>query len=867
MIMTTVLDGGIAASGVALLGTLWVRLLAVNKELKLTKFRSNDAGLSDLLLYSGVVDDGIIVNKDGSLMASWLYTAQDNASATDDERNLLAAQINKALARLGNGWMLHTDAVRREAPKYSDAKLSHFPDAVSAAIDEERRQYFEHAGTVYDGYFVITLTFLPPVLAQRKFVEMMFDDDAAKPDNNQHTRNLLGLFKREVETFESNIKAGLKLSRLGARKTQLEDGSIQTQDEFLRWLDFCVTGRNRPVVLPPNPMYLDALIGSVEMWPGVIPRIGKKFVQVVAIDGFPLQSVSGILNKLTEIPIEYRWSNRTIFLDQHAAISHLEKFQKKWKQKVRGFFEKVFNTNSGNINEDAVEMVSDASVAIKEVHSGNVSAGYFTACLILMDEDRSEVERCARMAEKSINSLGFGARIETINTLDAFFGSLPGHGVENVRRPLVNSLNVAHLIPSSSIWTGQDFAPCPFYPPLSPALMSCVTTGYAPFRLNLHVRDLGHTLIFGPPGSGKSTFLAILAAQFMRYRGMTIFAFDKGMSLYALASAVNGASQGKTGHHYEIGGEARGASQGIGFAPLQHLDTKADRAWAAEWIATVLRLNAVVVTPEDYNAIATAIVSLSKFPANERTLTAFSTVCQSKKIREPLAQYLCNGLMGHLLDATEDSISLSSFNVFEIEELMELSEKYALPVLLYLFRRIEKSLHGQPAVIILDEAWLMLAHPAFREKIREWLKVLRKANCIVIMATQNLSDADRSGIMDVMIETTASKIFLPNVFARNEDATIMYKKMGLNSRQINIIASATPKQDYYYVSELGRRLFSLAIGPLARCFVAVSDKEAIARIKSLKEQYGDNWYKVWIGQFNLSLSNYQTQSVEQDHQP
>lgn len=858
MIVTTALNGMIGVGGGALLGTLWLRLLSVNKELKLAKHRSKDAGLADLLLYSGVVDDGIIVNKDGSLMAAWIYKAQDNASATDEERNLLAAQINKALARLGNGWMLHVDAARRQAPQYSDPKLSHFEDAISAAIDDERRQYFEKAGTVYEGFFVITITFLPPILAQRKFVEMMFDDDSPKLTANQHTRNLLDIFKREVETFESNLGAGLKLRRLKSTTLTLEDGTKETRDEFLRWLDFCVTGRNRPVTLPPNPMYLDALIGSVEMWPGVVPRIGTKFVQVVAIDGFPMQSVPGILNRLTEIPIEYRWSSRTIFLDQHGAVSHLEKYQKKWKQKIRGFVEKVLNTNSGNVNEDAVDMVADASEAIREINSGDVSAGYYTACLVLMDDDRGEVERYARLAEKAINSLGFGARIETINTMDAFLGTLPGHGVENVRRPLVNSLNVAHLIPSSSIWTGQDFAPCPFYPPLAPALMSCVTTGYTPFRLNLHVRDLGHTLIFGPTGAGKSVLLALLAAQFLRYQGMTIFAFDKGNSMFALASAVHGATRGKSGHHYDIGGEISRSS----FCPLRHLESKGDRAWACEWIATILGLNNVSLTPDDNNAIATAIVSLSKMRPEQRTLSGFSILCQSEKIRAPLKQYLCNGLMGHLLDATEDSISLSNFNVFEIEELMELSEKYALPVLLYLFRRIEKSLRGQPSVIFLDEAWLMLAHPTFREKIRDWLKTLRKANCIVVMATQNLTDAERSGIMDVMIEATATKIFLPNVFARNEDASALYKKMGLNKRQIDIVAGATPKRDYYYVSELGQRLFSLAIGPLAKCFVAVSDKETVTRITALKNQYGHEWYNAWAEQHDLSLSAYQRQVSE-----
>jgi len=177
-------------------------------------------------------------------------------------------------------------------------------------------------------------------------------------------------------------------------------------------------------------------------------------------------------------------------------------------------------------------------------------------------------------------------------------------------------------------------------------------------------------------------------------------------------------------------------------------------------------------------------------------------------------------------------------------------------VLLYLFRRIECALKGQPAVIILDEAWLMLGHPAFREKIREWLKVLRKANCLVLMATQSLSDAANSGILDVIVESTATKIFLPNVYARDEDTAALYRRMGLNARQIEILATAVPKRQYYYVSENGRRLYDLALGPLALAFVGSSDKESVAAIKRLEAKYGDAWVAEWLAARGLRLNDY-----------
>ena len=833
----------ITVLGVALLLMLLVRVRQASYDLRLKKHRAKDAGLADLLNYAACVDDGIIVGKNGSFMASWLYRGEDNASTTETERELVSHRINQALAGMGSGWMVHVDAVRRKAPGYNEGGLSHFPDAVSFALDEERRRFFEGLGTLYEGYFILTITWFPPMLAQRKFVELMFDDDSVKPTRTSQTMRLIDSFKRECLNFESRLFGAVSLTRLTSERQIQEDGTEVTHDNFLRWLHFCVTGLNHPIVLPKNPMYLDALIGGQELWPGVTPKLGRQFIQCVAIEGFPAESSPGILTFLAELSIEYRWSSRFIFMDNHEAVAHLEKFRKKWKQKIRGFFDQVFNTGNGVIDEDALSMVADAAAAISETNSGMVAQGYYTSVVVIMDEDRAAVEHAARHVEKAINTMGFSARTETVNTMDAFLGTLPGHGVENVRRPLLNTMNLADFLPTSTIWTGQNEAPSPLFPKGSPALMHGVTRGNSPFRLNLHVRDLGHAMMFGPTRSGKSTHLGLIALQWRRYPGARIYAFDKGMSMYP-------ACAGAGGEHYTIAA----SDSRLAFAPLQFLETKADRAWAMEWINTLLALNGVMTTPAQLNEIGNAIISMHQ--SQSKTLSEFSVTIQDEAIREALKQYTIDGLMGHLLDADEDGLGLSDFMTFEIEHLMNLGEKFALPVLLYLFRRIEESLDGRPTLIILDEAWLMLAHRVFCKKIAEWLNSMAKKNCCVLMATQNLSQAVNSGILDVIIESTASKIFLPNPSANNKESAAVYAQMGLNSLQIDTIAHAVPKRDYYYVSEKGHRLYSLALGPLALAFVGATDKDSLGIIQQLQTTHGTSWVHEWLRTKGLSLNDY-----------
>jgi type IV secretion system protein TrbE len=833
----------ISGLGLVLVGLLYIRLSALTRTHSLKRHRSKEAGVCDLLNYAAVVADGVIICKTGALLAGWEYTGEDNASTPDALRDAVSVRVNQALARLGTGWMVHVDAVRRPVDVYSARGLSHFPDRVSQAIDEERRAYFAQHGAAYESRFVLCVSYLSPGGAVKKLSEVIYDDDSPPRDALADAANTVAVFERELVSLESRLSASFRLRRLGKRREITEDGREVVYDELLSHLQYCVTGTQQTIRLPKTPIYLDTVVGGQELWGGTTPRIGRNYTQVVAIEGFPMESCAGILSALGELPLDYRWSSRFIFLESWEALSHIEKFRKKWQGKVVPFLSQVFNIKTENIDHDAAAMVEDASSAKMNISGGVVSAGYYTANLIFMAENRGQVEQAARAAEKAVNNLGFTARVETVNAMDAWLGSLPGHGVENVRRPLINTMNLADLLPVSSIWTGEDKAPCPFYKSGSPPLLHAVTTGATPLRLNLHVGDVGHTMIWGPTGAGKSTHLALIAAQLRRYPGMTLYCFDKGQSMYTLCKAAGGT-------HYNVAGD----DETLSFCPLQYLESRNDRAWAREWIENICSLNGLKVSPAHRNEIAGAIESMHS--SGHTTLSDFVTTVQEEEIRLVLKEYTIAGSMGHIFDAKEDTLGLDSFTVFEVEELMNLSPKYGLPVLLYLFRRIERSLHGEPAAIFLDEAWVMLGHAVFRDKIREWLKVMRKANCLVLMATQSLSDSISSGILDVIIESTATKIFLPNAYAREEETAAVYRRFGLNERQIEIIGGATPRRDYYLTCDKGRRLYELALGPLALAFVGVSNKDTVAEVRKCEERFGKEWADEWLARRGISLNQY-----------
>jgi len=807
--------------------------------INLTLFRSKAKGLPDILNYAACIAPGLYVNKDGSLMASYKYQASDIFSSTELERNVIAKRINSVFSKFGNGWTIHIDAIRQPIKEYPKKRECFFPDRITEMIDDSRREFFLAQDNLFETVNIITLTYLPPLESKQKITDLMFDDET-NLKNLSKTDKIIKEFESKLDEFESFVSNALiKIERLMPNKWYDEYNQVHYNDEFLRFVNFALVGRNHPIELPAISMYLDRYIGGYDFWSGVVPKIDNKYIGIVAIDGYPQQSYPNILDKLSTLPLEYRWNTRFIFLDNYEAIKRLDRLRSKWKQKERGIFAQIFNPYSTNVDEHAVAMVQEVDMAKSEVNSGLLVYGYYTSNIVIMNEDRETLDYYLKEVARIIEAEGFNARIETINAVEAWIGTLPGHCVQNVRNSLVSSFNLSHLIPLSSVWIGDKYNPSNKFPPKSPPLLYATTAGSTPFRLNLHVSDLGHTLIFGPTGAGKSTFLAFIAAQFRRYAGARIYAFDKGMSMFPIVKAVGG-------DHYDIAGDG----DNLSFAPLANLKTKSDQAWAESWIASMIEMQKVVLKPHQKEMIHEAMNL--HIEQGSKSLTEFISNLQDEDMRSALNHYSISGSMGYLLDSEEDNLTLSDFMVFEIEELMNLKNEDAVPVLLYLFHKIEKSLDGRPTMLILDEAWLMLGHSVFRDKIREWLKVLRKANCQVILATQSLSDAAQSGILDVLQESCPIKIMLPNPQAFNKGSSEhfgpydFYKQFGLNDREIEIIADAIPKQEYYYISPLGTRLFNLALDEIALAFVGASGKDDIKSIKNLIEEYGDEWVKYWL---------------------
>jgi len=797
--------------------------------MNLAEYRRSNTRLADFLPWAALVDEGIILNKDGSFQRTAKFRGPDLDSAVPAELVAVAGRINNALRRLESGWAVFVEAQRHSAGAYPP---NTFPDVASALVDAERRAQFEETGAHYESSYFLTLLYLPPAEGTAKAERLLYEGSnrTVDADAREVLRGFVDRTNRVLQLVEGFMPECAWLN----------------DEETLTYLHSTVSTKRHRVRVPEIPMYLDSLLADRPLTGGLEPMLGSAYLRVLTVVGFPTATTPGILDDLNRLAFAYRWSTRAIMLDKTDATKLLTRIRRQWfakRKSVAAILKEVMtNEASALLDTDAHNKAMDADEALQELGSDQIGEAFVTATISVWDVDPATADEKLRLVEKVIQGRDFTCMIETVNAVEAWLGSLPGHVYANVRQPPISTLNLAHMIPLSAVWAGEARD----HHLKAPPLFLAKTEGSTPFRFSLHVGDVGHTLVVGPTGAGKSVLLALMALQFRRYPNSQIFAFDFGCSVRAATIAMGG-------DWHDIGGVLSGEStEFVELQPLAAIDEPSERGWAAEWITAILGREKVDVTPEAKDHLWSALTSLASAPIPERTLTGLSVLLQSNVLKRALQPYCLGGPHGRLLDAECERLGREgSVQVFETDGLI--GTAVAPAVLSYLFHRIEGRLDGRPTLLIIDEGWLALDNQEFAGQLREWLKTLRKKNTSVVFATQSLADIDGSAIAPAIIESCPTRILLPNDRAIEPQITAIYRRFGLNDRQIEILARATPKRDYYCQSRRGNRLFELGLGEVALAFTAASSKaDQVLIDRVLAEDGRDNFVPGWLRARDIS---------------
>ncbi len=771
----------------------------------LRPYKQSAAKLSDYLPWAALIEPGIVLNKDGSFQRTMAFRGPDLDSSTRSELMGTAARLNNALRRFGSGWCLHVEARRAPAPGYPD---SLWPDALSWLIDEERRAVFEAAGARFESRYFLTLTWLPPEERQGKLESVLFEGVAAeKAHESAPGSSVTATYRQHLDRYVQECDQVLALF-----ETLAPEARWLNDEETLTYLHDCISDRSHRVAVPAVPFHLDALLTDAPLIGGLAPKLGTLHLRVISVRSFVTETEPGLLDALNRLPVSYRWVMRFIPLDREEARGELERIRKRWFSKRKGLLtmlrEALFREEAALLDNDATNQTVDADTALQELGADAVSAGFATLTIVVAEPDEAAADESVRLIQQVADGMGFVTQVESVNAVEAWLGGLPGQAYADARRPILLSPSLAHLLPTSAVWAGAVRNAHLDGPPL----MMTATDGATPFRLNLHVGDVGHTMIVGPTGAGKSVLLATLAAQWLRYSNAQLYLFDKGRSARATILGLGG-------DFFDLGEDGA-----LGLQPLERIDDPGERAWALDWIIGLLASARVMVTPDLRAELWRVLEILGGRAPEDRTITLFSALVQDAGARAALQPFTHAGPHGRLIDHEHTSFGYGAVQAFEMDDLMRRPEA-AGAVLSALFHVLERRFDGRPTMLVLDEAWLFLKDAFFAAQIQDWLKTLRKRNVAVVFASQELADVEASPIASTIIEACPTRIFLPNDRAREPHSRAFYEKLGLNARQIALIAGTTPKRDYYLVSRQGCRLFELGLGPAALAFVGASRPE------------------------------------------
>lgn len=800
---------------------------------ELAEFRNRPQSLSQLVFWGAMIEEGLIVNRNGSFQTAFRYLGPDFDSATQEEIVVLNEQINNILKGISGEWAIYIEAQRRKSQSYRKA-LS-FPDPVSKLIEKKRYDYFSQ-GEHYETYNYITLIYMPPPDSQIKLVKVF---ESGSMDKDVIAEEHVQYFKNEADKI-CNLFADI-LPRVQAL----------TGEEMLTYLHSTVSPEYYTIKMPEAKETLNTYLATSDFYGGDQLQLGDHYAYVISMKGYPGSSIPGLMDALDNLDFEFRFVTRFIFMDRHEAEKEANAYMKSWDAKresiaqvAKNFF---FKTETTRYDQTAITKSKDAEAAVYEINNDISIYGYHTACVVVMDKDINKAKQNANEIYKRIKEAHIPVEIEAYNATEAFLGSIPGNCCFNPRMSMLSSRNLCHLLPLSAKYAG----PSENKQLNGPVLLYTETSERTPFRFDPFPEDedqsdskkLGNMLVLGPPGAGKSVLLDLMGAQFRKYGNANAYYFDCGGSSRVLTTSLGG-------KFFELAAEK---DNQFSFQVLAHVDQPNERTWSREWLINYIQAQGLKTAPEHTEAIWNVLTSMADNPSRLRTITTFQTLIGAKypAIAEAVQALTERGPYGKIFDGEVDTFHTGGFQGYEMETLLD-SPSIVEPTLSYIFHRIDNAMTGAPHIIFMDEYWRYMKSQSLVNKVEQWIRTLRKKNAFVVFASQSLSDVIKSPIAAPLMDCCPNKIYLPNPNALEEDMIKMYNSLGLNAAEISMIATGIQRRDYFYSTSGTFRRFSLALSKEELAFCGSTSKEDQIMAEKILQQYGQAQFpQQWLIHKNL----------------
>jgi type IV secretion system protein VirB4 len=786
------------------------------KKHKLTK---REVSMAHFIPYKCHWNSSTIITHDEKLIKIIKVKGFSFETADDIDIDIKKRTRNNLLKSMSSGnFSLYFHTIRRKEKGFPDGSM---PEGFSKDLNDAWQQkHTDSECYINEHYFTLIRGLNKGGISgiQNMITKIQHQADKSSWENFMNDAY------EELEEATERVLTGF--SNYGAELLEIqesENGFFSEPLEFLARIVNCGNSQSLLIplgdiahYLPLNRLYFGNKTIEVHTLSGV------KYAGIVSVKEYRPSTHSGILDGFMQMPFELIVSQSFSFVDRAIAISSMQLQQRRLTQS-----EDVATSQIGAIDE-----------ALDSAMSGEFAFGLHHLTILCIQDTLKKIETSLSLASVQLSNSGISGVREKINLEPAYWAQLPGNNDYMARRSTVNTLNIASFASFHNYPTGKRDGNH-----WGNALTVLNTSSGTPYFFNFHVRDVGHTMIVGPTGAGKTVLLNFLCAQAQKFQPKLFF-FDKDRGAEIFVRSIGGI--------YII----PSASKVSGFNPFQLADTLENRSFLVEFLKALVSTDSKSIPAHEIDRINEAVAGNFKIPKEKRrlrNLAPFMGLMGPGTIAGKLAKWHSNGSHAKLFDNELDLIDLDASRTFGIEMAHILQDKEAIgPVLLYLFHRIQNSIRGEPTMIVLDEAWALIDNPVFAPKIKDWLKVLRKLNAMVVFATQSVEDATKSDISDTLVQQTSTQIFLPNL-----KATSVYRSVfRLSEREFNLVRTTDPSSRYFLVKQDNDGVLAkIDLSGMQEFINVLSGRiETVALLDEIMNEVGED-PKNWLPIFNEKLNN------------
>jgi len=747
----------------------------------------------EFIPYAALVGKGGVgITKNGFFLRTFRCEANDLSFSHESQIFEIFRSLNNCFRVFSDGgWGLYLDSFRGEISLEGSVFNEVAPEV--AKVFESYRE--SSLGNFYASEHFLTICFNPYSM-KSKFSDMLFYKDKDKTTKDEREKRD---FYRALDVFVNRTIDIEKMLGDVFRVVKPLDN-----DETMTFYHRCVSNTYHPVKTPFIPMYLDVVLSDSTFIPDTITKLDDSFVHTLSINDFPSETDLGMISEIMSTNMNFHFSLRFLSISKDEARSKIKALRKSHFQKRKGLGGAIHEaiTKEEVLLEDteALAQAEDSSEALSLLTEG-MSLGNVSGVFVVMDEVWEVGKDTIKKIKKILNAHGYIAKEETLGNPLAFLGTFHGNVDYNPRSLLISTSNLSCLFPISGEWRG-DFLN-DHLKEVSGVGHPHMLTRFGPnhFYLNFNVGDVGHALVVGPTGSGKSIFLAATALQFFRYPGAKVVFFDKDKSSENVCRNVGGL-------FLDVGSE----SCEHRLNPFVDISDKSHQLWLSKYLCEYFRSKNLGLTPQDEAEVFTALESMALSGLSD--FNGFRSQVQQKVIRVALAPFVKSddkeGEYSRFFTSDDDDIGDVPWVTFELGSLMNMEESIIKFVLGCLFQKVTRTFTGNPVMLIVDEAWLFLDNDFFAGMLKEWLKTLRKKNVYVVLATQEMADVNHT-ISSTIANACMTKFFLPNNQSWQSENRRLYRDLGLSDDDLDVLVNARPKRDYFYVSPKGKQLFELCL--------------------------------------------------------